>query len=303
MKLNVPLTLLIISALIWGTSFPVVELNLRILGVGFYVLFIFRYLVAVISSFVIVLIYKKFHDFLTVARNYRVALLGLLNMLTIVVAYLGQALTFSGKAALLINLNMIYVAILAVFIFKEKLDKFKISGIILGIIGAYFLTIGFNFEQLFYGSITGDILMLVSGLAWAFFVILMKRIYNSNENSKSFTPLLISHTTFFYCFLFGLIPLIFLIPLAPDLMLVPNSIYSWVSILYLGLICTTVSYFLYNKGLQKKSAVLASIILLIEVLSANLLAMFFLPNQAYFTLDFLIGAIFIVVAILISSLK
>jgi drug/metabolite transporter (DMT)-like permease len=303
MKLNGPLTFLIGSALIWGTSFPVVELNLRFLGMNFYVLFIFRYLVAVISSSVIIILYKKVHDFFTIARDYKVVLLGLLNMLTIVVAYLGQALTFSGKASLLINLNMIYVAFLAVFFFKEKLDKFKISGIILGIIGAYFLTIGFDFDQLFSGSITGDILMLVAGLIWAFYVILMKRIYNSNENSKNFTPLLVSHTTFFYGFVFGLIPFIFLILLAPDLMLMPDSLYSWVSILYLGLICTTLAYFLYNKGLQKKSAVLASIILLIEVLTANLIGMFFLPNQAYFTLDFLLGAIFVIAAILISCLK
>jgi drug/metabolite transporter (DMT)-like permease len=240
MKVNVPLAFLILSALIWGTSFPVVELNLRVLGVNFYVLFILRYLIALICSFVVILIYKKFHDFLTIARDYKVALLGLLNMLTIVVAYLGQALTFSGKAALLINLNMIYVAILAIFIFKEKLDKFKIIGIILGVIGAYFLTIGFNFEQLFYGSIMGDILMLVAGFAWAFYVIWMKKVYNNNENSKYYTPLLVSHTTFFYCLIFGLIPFIAFIPFAPDIMLIPDSIYSWVSILYLGVVCTTI---------------------------------------------------------------
>ena len=303
MKLNGPLTSLIISALVWGTSFPIVELNLKILGLNFYVLFIFRFLVAIISFSVIILIYKKVHNFLLLIRDYRIALLGLLNFITIGVAYFAQGLTVSGKAALLVNLNMIYVAILAVFFFKERLDKFKISGIILGTIGAYFLTIGFNFEQLFSGSIVGDILMLVSGVAWAFYVILMKKIYNTEENSKIFTPLLLSHGTVFYSFLFGLISFIFYIPFAPDLVFVPDSIYSWVSILYLGLVCTTVCYLLYTKGLQKKSAVLAAIILLIEVLTANLLAIIFLPNQAYFTLDFLFGAIFIIAAILISSFK
>jgi len=303
MKFNIPLTFLITSALIWGTSFPVVELNLRYLGVSFYILFILRYLIALISSSIIIILLKKSKDFLILIKDYRMILLGLFNMLTITVAYLGQSLTVTGKAVLLINLNMIFVAILSVFVFKEKLDKFKIIGIILGLIGAYFLTIGFNFEELFSGAITGDIIMLISGLMWAFYVILLKKIYVENENSKIFSPLLISHTTFFYCFLLGLIPLAFLIPFTPNLIILPNSINSWFSIIYLGLICTTISYFFYNKGLQKKSATLAAIILLIEVLSANLIAILFLPSNTYFTLDFLIGAICIITAIIISSIK
>lgn len=304
MKFSIPLTFLITSALLWGTSFPVVELNLRYLGVNFYILFIFRYLIALISSFIIIIVLKKSKDFLIIVKDYRIVLLGLFNMLTISVAYLGQSLTIAGKAALLINLNLIFVAILSVFVFKkEKVDKFKIIGILLGLAGAYFLTIGFNFEDLFSGTIIGDIIMLVSGFFWAIYVILLRKIYIENEDSKIFTPLLISHTTFFYCFLFGLIPLIYFITFTPNLIILPTSSTSWVSILYLGLICTTLSYFFYNKGLQKRSATLAAIILLIEVLAATLLGILFLPNNTYFTLDFLIGAVFIIAAIVISSIK
>jgi drug/metabolite transporter (DMT)-like permease len=296
-------TFLVVASLVWGTSFPAVEYGLNTLHLNFYLIFLLRYFIGAIGSIAIVLFLKRVHLFFTLFKNFRVILIGLLNTIAVVLATYGQIYTASGKAALLLNINLIYVAIFAVLIFKEKLDRFKITGIILGIIGAYFLTIGSNFQQLTSGTLIGDLLILLAGFVWALYIILSKGLLDNKDASKSINPINLNNSMIVISFLFGLIPFLFLIFLDPTVSIMPNSLFGWISMIHLGISCTTLAYLLYNKGLAKLSPVIVSILSLIEVLMATVLGMIFLPNLIYFSIDFVIGASLILGAIVISSLK
>lgn len=297
-------SLLVIASLIWGTSFPAVEFGLKA-GLNFYLLFLLRYLIGAFGVLIVILIFKRAHSSISLFKNRRVILLGGLNAFAAILGTYGQIFTPSGKASLLLNINFIYVAILSVLIFKgkEKLDKIKIVGIILGFFGAYFLTIGFNFQQLFMGSLLGDLMIILSGFIWAIYIVLSKELLDNNEPSKSIDPIDLNNSVICISVIFGLIPFLFLIFIDPSVYMMPSDIVSWLVIINLGIPCTTIAYILYNKGLAKMSPIVVSIISLLEVLTATVIGIIFLPNIFYFSIDFIIGSCLIIGAIVISNLK
>jgi drug/metabolite transporter (DMT)-like permease len=295
---------LVIASLIWGTSFPAIEFGLKS-GLNYYLILLLRYLIGAFGSLFIVAILKRGRLFLSLFKNRRLVLLGVLNLIATICGTYGQIFTASGKAALLLNINFIYVAILSVLIFKgkERLDKFKMVSIVLGIFGAYFLTIGFDFQQLFMGTLLGDIMILLSGFIWALFIVLSKELLDNKEPSKNIDPIDLNNSVICTTVLFGLIPFLFLIFIDPSVYVLPGDLISWLVMVNLGLICTPIAYILYNKGLAKMSPIVVSIISLLEVLTATTLGIIFLPNILYFSLDFAIGASLIICAIIISNAK
>lgn len=295
--------LLVIASLIWGTSFPAVEFGLKS-GLNFYLVFLLRYLIGALGALLIVVILRRGHLFLGLFKNWRIILLGVLNGLATICGTYGQIYTASGKAALLLNINFIYVAILSVLIFKgkERLDKFRIASIIIAIFGAYFLTIGFHFQQLFLGTWVGDLMILLSGFIWAIFIVQSKKLLDNENPSKSIDPIDLNNAMICNTVLFGLIPFLFLIFIDPSVYMLPSDLVSWLVMINLAIPCTTIAYILYNKGLAKMSPIIVSIISLLEVLTATTLGIIFFPNPSY-SIDFAIGACLIISAIVISNYK
>jgi drug/metabolite transporter (DMT)-like permease len=304
MKDSKSFTLLVIASLIWGTSFPAIEFCINE-GFHFYLVFLLRYLIGAFGALFIVVVLRRGHLFLGLFKNRKIVLLGVLNLIAVICGTYGQIFTASGKAALLLNINFIYVAILSVLIFKgkEKLDRYRIVGIILGIFGAYFLTIGSNFQQLLMGDWIGDLMILLSGFIWAVYIVLSKELLDNKEPSRNIDPIDLNNSVICASVLFGLIPFLFLIFFDPTVYVMPGNFGAWLIMINLGLPCTTIAYILYNKGLAKMSPIVVSIISLIEVLTATALGIIFLPHEFYFSLDFVIGASLIIGAIVISSLK
>jgi drug/metabolite transporter (DMT)-like permease len=261
-----------------------------------------------ITSISLILILKRLKYVKNLLKDKFIIIAGLFNTSAITLAYLGQRFTIAGKAALLLNMNFLYSAILSFIILKEKPTKYKISGLILGLFGAYFLTIGFDFWEVFYaGSLLGDILILIAGFLWAAHVIATKKIYNKNNENKylkvkNIIPLDVSCSIIMYSFCFGLIPLTIFLINDPSIIFFSNQFFPYLLLLHLGISCTSIAHLFYNKGLKWLSPAIVGIILLIEVLMANLLSIIFLPNEEYFSIDFIIGAAFIISAIVISNL-
>ena len=73
------LTYLIISALIWGTSFPAIETILSFFVINFYILYIIRLFIAFIGSFLLITILKRIKIFFSYIANVKLILLGLFN--------------------------------------------------------------------------------------------------------------------------------------------------------------------------------------------------------------------------------
>lgn len=218
-----------------------------------------------------------------------VLLLGLANGLAYLLQYMGMVSTTASKSSLFINLSAVWVALLSPLLLKEHLNRKRAVGVATSLIGVVFMTTNLNFESLTQGTIIGDLLVISAGFLWALFIIYNKPLIK--ETTNTFHSML-------WLLLFTLLPL-----LPAALLLGVNfralSIDAWLAILYTAMLCWIVPYYLWLKGLKYLSTVTSSIVLLIEVLVAMLIATILL-GEVLTTITG-IGAIFIIIAILLVS--
>ncbi|MGQ9759947.1 MAG: DMT family transporter [Candidatus Methanomethylicaceae archaeon] len=161
---------LLLSTIIWGISFPMVKVALRDMDPF---LFVFsRFAVASLLVLFYVIMFKKrlFRLF-----NSRILwILGITNAIGFAMEFYGMTLTTASKASLLVNVNVVFMAIFAAYLLNEKITKRVVAGVFLG--PGVFLTItGGDFSVLSGGSILGNIIIFSGGIIWAYSNIYNKR--------------------------------------------------------------------------------------------------------------------------------
>ena len=174
---------------------------------------------------------------------------------------IGIGLTSSGIASLLVASNPVFILILSASFLGEKITKSKAAGIVLGFVGIIIVSfLGKNMALLLRsGSFWGNILALLSAVCWAVYSVM-------NKNAlKRYSPLILtalayvfgSLILFFFCFTFEDVSLIF-----------QWSLSSWLILLYLGILASGVTFYLWNYALSIMEASRVSVfIFLIPVLA------------------------------------
>jgi len=223
------------------------------------------------------------------AKNKIVWFLGLTNGVAYLFQYVGMNSTSASKSSLLVNLSAIWVAILSWLILKERLGNRRGLGILLGIVGVFLITTNLNLGMLGQGAIVGDLLVLSSGVVWAFFTVYNKRLVSGVRDIIQPTAWVIFVT---------------LLPLIPALLFSTSSpsqlpIDAWFAIAYTAIFCWVIPYYLWSEGLKYISAVNSTIILLAEVLVALAISSIFLNETLTLIAD--IGAFLIIAAIICVS--
>lgn len=174
---------------------------------------------------------------------------------------IGIGLTSSGIASLLVASNPVFILILGASFLGEKITKSKVAGIVLGFVGIIIVTfLGKNMALLLRsGSFWGNILALLSAVCWAVYSVMNKSAL------KRYSPLILtalayvfgSLILFFFCFTFEDVSLIF-----------QWSLSSWLILLYLGILASGVTFYLWNYALSIMEASRVSVfIFLIPVLA------------------------------------
>ena len=174
---------------------------------------------------------------------------------------IGIGLTSSGIASLLVASNPVFILILGASFLGEKITKNKAAGIVLGFVGIIIVTfLGKNMALLLRsGSFWGNILALLSAVCWAVYSVMNKSAL------KRYSPLILtalayvfgSLILFFFCFTFEDVSLIFQLSLS-----------SWLILLYLGILASGVTFYLWNYALSIMEASRVSVfIFLIPVLA------------------------------------
>ena len=284
----------LLAGLIWGTSFPLVRYTLFISD--FWTLLVYRFTFASIASLIAsFLIFKK--DWLKemkIMGNKYVFILSLFVFLGYLFESMGQELTTSGKASLLVTTSIIYVVIFGALWLNEKFSKVKVIGVAMGISGIVFLTIFQDINSLLGGSLIGDLLCAAAGAVWGFYIIISKHYM---KNDDKFNTLSVNFGVTFYSSLMYLIPSFFFMQYI--IVFSFNFIYL-VYVIYLGVICTILAYIFYYKGLEEIEATTSNIILLSQIVVAILLGLFFLNENI--TLFFIIGSALIVGAVILINI-
>lgn len=269
MRHGVYLTLL--ASLIWGTSFPGAEWGLRYVGND--VLFLWlRFLVASAVTLSIVLLVGRFS--FSVMKEPVIWLIGGFNAAGFILQYVGLVYTTASKTALLVDINVVAVAMVSYFAFRERLSKLQVLGVALGSLGVVLVTSdkGLSFSS---SELLGDILAYLAGWSWAFFIVLSKKTLARR------TAVEISSGAIASCTLF-LAPVVAYLAMTDnaDLTVGRNG---WLAAVYLGVFCTSVATLLWAMGLEGVSATASATIMLVEVVTALVIAFTLLDESLRLT--------------------
>ena len=132
-------------------------------------------------------------------------------------------------------------------------------------------------------------MLVASGFIWAVFMIYNKPLVMTGKGVLESLTWVLPAT---------LIPMVlFVVPSATHILALPLQ--AWVAIVYTAVACWILPYYLWLEGLKHMSATTSSVLLLMEILVAAAISAVFLGEV--FTLIGLVGAVFIVAAIVVVS--
>ena len=194
-----------------------------------------------------------------------------------------MAITSVSNATIIVNSAPVFVALLAYIIFKEIPAKgFGLSFLItyLGITGL--IIFSNNYAN---GKIIGDLLCVIAAVGYAIYLLIIAKL--GKETSLN----LIFYTTLFCC-LFSILPM-----MLDSGLNVPASNFEWLNLFLLAFICQFGGQFLITLGIGKISPSNGSIGLLMQPLTATVLAAFLFSewlnlSQIIFAVVTLVGIYF-----------
>ena len=293
--------LLLGAAFIWGTTFPILNYVLqhnseKISPTIF--LFIRNLIAATVGIVIIKFMRISSRNFLF---NKKMIFLGILNGIAFLLQYQGMSLgVLSGESALLVNLNIIIVALLEPIIDKSrKFGKKILLGVLIGFIGASIVSIQDKLELILtegLTSINGSILLILAAIIWSFWIIFSKP---NDEIHTNMHPLIIATAIALWTAI-TIIPF-FLFNIYTSSYKLNISIISdfpiILSIFWLGAVCSLIAYVFWAEAIINISSTIADIIIQFQFVVAIILGYFFLnENITSYTL---LGATLIIVSIII----
>ena len=197
--------------------------------------------------------------------------------------HFSMAITSVSNATIIVNSAPVFVALLAYIIFKEVPAKgFGLSFLItyLGITGL--IIFSNNYAN---GKIIGDLLCVIAAVGYAIYLLIIAKL--GKETSLN----LIFYTTLFCC-IFSILPM-----MLDSGLNVPASNFEWLNLFLLAFVCQFGGQFLITLGIGKISPSNGSIGLLMQPLTATVLAAFLFSewlnlSQIIFAVVTLVGIYF-----------
>jgi drug/metabolite transporter (DMT)-like permease len=281
--------LLVLVSLVWAGSFIVVDVvtkEMDPIDLGF-----LRFLVATPLMILLVVLQRK-PLALPKKELPWLIVLGLTGVtLLYLFQFLGIHYTNAPTASVLINTNVIFIAILSGVFLHEALTKKRIAGIVLSFIGVFVIMFSdlskqeMTFDNLFF---IGGILMLLSAVCWALYSLVGKRLLRTYDEFVITT----------YAFGFGTLCYIPFVAFHLVPVLQQTSLNGWLAVLYLALTCSLFGYLGWNYALKRFDASKAAVFLNFIPLFTILMSFFLGTNLTWF---FLLGAGFIIYGVYLAQ--
>ena len=212
--------------------------------------------------FLIAFNFLKNNQILFRVKNKKTILYSLIAALAftvdLVLWHYSMNITSVSNATIIVNSAPIFVAILAFLIFKEIPQKGFISSFLVTYVGIIGLIIFSN--NYTNGKMIGDILCIIAALGYGIYLLIISKL--GKETSLN----IIFYTTLFCC-LFSIIPMSF----ESDLSF-PQTHFEWANLILLAFLCQFGGQFLITFGIGRISASSGSIGLLMQPLTATILA-------------------------------
>ena len=280
--------LTILAGVLWGTSFPIIKVGLSTIDPFAFVFW--RFLVSAVTLVVVMLFLGKLQFKITDKKL--LVFLGIANGAGYLLQYAAMGYTSVAKAALFINLSAMWVAILSPRLLSERFSRKKIVGVLFGLAGIVFVSTNLDFSTLAEGQAIADLMLIVSGVAWALFMIYNKKLITSSTSAT------FQWMTWVLVFtLFSIVPFSVLAGQG----FFALSGWAWAAVIYTGIVCWVIPYYLWLEGLKHLSASTSTILLLSEIVVAVVASVLVLKEPV--TVFSTVGALFIIIAIALVSVK
>lgn len=271
---------LLVTTLIWGTSFVILKSTLDSITPLWVLALRFSGAAVVVFLAVIPRLKKIDKQYLKGG-----VLMGTFLAAAYTVQTYGLVFTSPGKNAFLTATYCILVPFLYWGIYKRKPDKYNISAAVIGLVG-----MGFVCLQKDLSVNIGDILTICCGLFYGMHIIVTANYVEDRD------PLLLTMIQFavaaVLCFVFALM-------FEPRPQGLPLS--SWWSIAYLSIMCTGVCFLLQTVGQKYTPPSAAALIMTLESVFGTALSI--ILGQEILTAGIIIGFVLIFIAIIISETK
>lgn len=274
--------LIVVATLIWGSSFVIVKDTTNAISPAW--ILVFRFALAAVLLAVVFL--KKRALYLRKDYVLLGALFGFLLFMGYYLQTIGITDTTPGKNAFLTGTYCVMVPFLAWFIQRKRPHAFNIVAALLCIVGIGLVSLSSGFSISF-----GDALTLCCAVFYGLHICFVSK-YSQDRDIFVLTMWQFAFTA-----LFSLVAALAFEP-APEWG--ELSAQYWVSLLYLGIACTTLALLLQNVGQQKLPPSTASLLLSLESPFGVAFSVAF--GAEALTVRMVCGFVLIFVAILVSEL-
>jgi len=280
---NSAIALLVITSVLWGSSFVSIKIGLTFIDP-----YDFAFLRSIVTASILLVVLGWRGGFRSSAlREPAVWALGMVSGMGYLFQFLALEYTTAAKTALLIDFNVIVVAILSWRMFGESFGLRKQLSVVLGAVGAALITTNGDLSSLAKGQLEGDLFAFVSGLIFALFIVLHKRLQMQRDRNviemSSVVMLATSIVLFPTALLLGGI----------NIRNIPVEGWAWVA--YAAIACTVIPYVLWISALKAVTATLTSVVGLLEIVAAMVLSTILLGEG--YSAATLLGAILVLLSI------
>lgn len=235
--------MLLMITVFWGASYILTKLALDVLQP--FNLTAVRFIIAFLVSALV--FYKQIlkADKTTIKYSLALAviLLGVFASMTFGLKY-----TTASNAGFLVSLSVVFIPILASIFLKQRIERKVLVGVCIAPIGIALLTLN---SRLSVNS--GDILCIICALLFAVHVV-ATGVFTQRVDSIALGVLQLGFVGF----------LSLLVSIFTEVVMLPNTAVSWISILSLSILCTAVGYIVQTTAQQYTSATHTGLILSLE---------------------------------------
>lgn len=243
-------------------------------------------LILAIALLSIFAIFTKADFTINLKNHLQIFLLAAVAVFHLWIQITGLKYTSASNTGWIIGTAPIFIALLGFIFLKEKLNLIKITGIAIAFIGLILLVGKGNPMNINLVNNVGDLLVLFSSFTWGVYSIINKKI------SLNYSPLM----TILYLFiLMALIIIPFNINQKAIDSVLHLSTVGWISILFLGLLCSGVSYVIWAYSLRKMESAKVGAYLYLEPFITVLSAWLFLKEEI--TLIMILSGLIIILGV------
>lgn len=255
------------AIIFWGASFIATKYLLDELTPE--AIISLRLILAIILLSLIALYTKK--DFtINLKSHLWILLLALIAVFHLWIQITGLKFTTAANTGWIIGTAPIFMALLGLIFFKEKLTAVKITGIVIAMLGLLLLVGKGDITNIDLIKNKGDLLVLSSSFTWGIYSMINKKV------SLNYSPMM----TILYLFIMMAVIIIpFNFNSKTFNSVVHLSTIGWISILFLGLLCSGAAYVIWAYALRDMESAKVGAFLYFEPFVTVISAWLFLKEE------------------------